>query len=183
MDIKPGYMLGGKPRHQAIGHVLGILAGALASRGGAVGLDIERVVNHGRQRRADAGDRPEQLLRLQLPPQPIQLGPVTGFDHLLDGVRDRPPDRRQAVETGGALAHRQFTHGFGMRRHHAGRAPVRANAIRVGVLRLEKIGEFEQGLGDRFVVPVGHAHLPQRVRGLIYIIRPLRRVPVHPVPA
>ncbi|MEW6349234.1 MAG: OPT family oligopeptide transporter [Thermodesulfobacteriota bacterium] len=31
MDIKPGYMLGGKPRHQAMGHVLGILAGAAAS--------------------------------------------------------------------------------------------------------------------------------------------------------
>ncbi len=31
MDIKPGYMLGGKPRHQAIGHVLGIFAGAFAS--------------------------------------------------------------------------------------------------------------------------------------------------------
>lgn len=29
MDIKPGYMLGGKPRHQAIGHVLGVFAGAL----------------------------------------------------------------------------------------------------------------------------------------------------------
>ncbi len=29
MDIKPGYMLGAKPRQQAIGHVLGILAGAL----------------------------------------------------------------------------------------------------------------------------------------------------------
>jgi len=28
-DIKPGYMLGGKPRQQAIGHVIGILAGAL----------------------------------------------------------------------------------------------------------------------------------------------------------
>ena len=28
MDIKPGYMLGGKPRHQAVGHVLGILAGS-----------------------------------------------------------------------------------------------------------------------------------------------------------
>ncbi|PTT85788.1 hypothetical protein DBR42_14150, partial [Pelomonas sp. HMWF004] len=26
-DIKPGYMLGGKPRHQAIGHVIGNLAG------------------------------------------------------------------------------------------------------------------------------------------------------------
>ncbi len=31
MDIKPGYMLGGKPRHQAVGHVLGIIAGSLVS--------------------------------------------------------------------------------------------------------------------------------------------------------
>lgn len=31
MDIKPGYMLGAKPRQQAIGHVLGIIAGALAA--------------------------------------------------------------------------------------------------------------------------------------------------------
>jgi uncharacterized oligopeptide transporter (OPT) family protein len=31
MDIKPGYMLGGKPRQQAVGHVLGIFAGALVS--------------------------------------------------------------------------------------------------------------------------------------------------------
>ncbi len=31
MDIKPGYMLGGKPRQQAIGHVLGIMAGALVA--------------------------------------------------------------------------------------------------------------------------------------------------------
>ncbi len=31
MDIKPGYMLGGKPRHQAIGHVLGIFAGAASA--------------------------------------------------------------------------------------------------------------------------------------------------------
>lgn len=31
MDIKPGYMLGAKPRQQAIGHCIGICAGALAS--------------------------------------------------------------------------------------------------------------------------------------------------------
>jgi uncharacterized oligopeptide transporter (OPT) family protein len=30
-DIKPGYMLGGKPRQQAIGHVIGIFAGSLAA--------------------------------------------------------------------------------------------------------------------------------------------------------
>lgn len=31
MDIKPGYMLGAKPRHQAIGHVLGIFSGGLVA--------------------------------------------------------------------------------------------------------------------------------------------------------
>ncbi len=31
MDIKPGYMLGAKPRQQAIGHVIGIIAGGLAA--------------------------------------------------------------------------------------------------------------------------------------------------------
>ncbi len=31
MDIKPGYMLGAKPRQQALGHCIGIIAGALAS--------------------------------------------------------------------------------------------------------------------------------------------------------
>jgi uncharacterized oligopeptide transporter (OPT) family protein len=30
-DIKPGYMLGGKPRHQVWGHVIGIAAGSLAA--------------------------------------------------------------------------------------------------------------------------------------------------------
>jgi OPT family oligopeptide transporter len=30
-DIKPGYMLGGKPRHQVIGHVIGLLAGSIAA--------------------------------------------------------------------------------------------------------------------------------------------------------
>ena len=30
MDIKPGYMLGAKPRQQAVGHVIGILAGSFA---------------------------------------------------------------------------------------------------------------------------------------------------------
>jgi OPT family oligopeptide transporter len=30
-DIKPGYMLGGKPRHQVVGHLIGIVAGAAAA--------------------------------------------------------------------------------------------------------------------------------------------------------
>ena len=29
-DIKPGYMLGGKPRHQVLGHLIGVLSGVLA---------------------------------------------------------------------------------------------------------------------------------------------------------
>jgi uncharacterized oligopeptide transporter (OPT) family protein len=31
MDIKPGYMLGAKPRQQAIGHIIGIFAGSIAA--------------------------------------------------------------------------------------------------------------------------------------------------------
>ena len=31
MDIKPGYMLGAKPRQQAVGHVLGVFAGAFVA--------------------------------------------------------------------------------------------------------------------------------------------------------
>jgi OPT family oligopeptide transporter len=31
MDIKPAYMLGGKPRHQAMGHVIGIFCGGLVA--------------------------------------------------------------------------------------------------------------------------------------------------------
>jgi OPT family oligopeptide transporter len=30
-DIKPGYMLGGKPRHQVVGHLIGLVSGALTS--------------------------------------------------------------------------------------------------------------------------------------------------------
>lgn len=31
MDIKPGYMLGAKPRQQAVGHILGIIAGSIVA--------------------------------------------------------------------------------------------------------------------------------------------------------
>ncbi len=41
MDIKPGYMLGGKPRHQAVGHTLGIVAGA------AVSIPVFYAIMHG----------------------------------------------------------------------------------------------------------------------------------------
>jgi putative OPT family oligopeptide transporter len=41
MDIKPGYMLGAKPRHQAVGHVLGIFAG------GFVAVPVFYAIFHG----------------------------------------------------------------------------------------------------------------------------------------
>jgi uncharacterized oligopeptide transporter (OPT) family protein len=41
MDIKPAYMLGGKPRHQALGHVLGIFVG------GAVAVPAFYAIFHG----------------------------------------------------------------------------------------------------------------------------------------
>ncbi len=56
MDIKPGYMLGGKPRHQVMGHLIGIFAGAIAStplfyllfvRSAPAGLDMQHTLVRG----------------------------------------------------------------------------------------------------------------------------------------
>jgi uncharacterized oligopeptide transporter (OPT) family protein len=56
MDIKPGYMLGGKPRHQVLGHMIGIFAGAIAStplfyllfvRSAPPGLDMQHTLVRG----------------------------------------------------------------------------------------------------------------------------------------
>jgi uncharacterized oligopeptide transporter (OPT) family protein len=56
MDIKPGYMLGGKPRHQVLGHLIGVFAGAIAStplfyllfvRGAPAGLDMQHTLVRG----------------------------------------------------------------------------------------------------------------------------------------
>jgi len=41
MDIKPGYMLGAKPRQQAVGHVIGVFAGA------AVAVPVYYLIFHG----------------------------------------------------------------------------------------------------------------------------------------
>lgn len=46
-DIKPGYMLGGKPRHQAIGHVLGIIAGSIVATTVAYPLFFKTYVEKG----------------------------------------------------------------------------------------------------------------------------------------
>lgn len=46
-DVKPGFMLGAKPRHQAIGHVLGIIAGSCASAVVAYQLFIPHYVANG----------------------------------------------------------------------------------------------------------------------------------------
>ena len=52
MDIKPGYMLGAKPRQQAIGHVIGIIAGALAATPLFFLLFVLKDFDAGRGRRA-----------------------------------------------------------------------------------------------------------------------------------
>ncbi len=49
-DIKPGYMLGGKPRHQAIGHVLGIVVGSIVATIVAYPLFFESYVANGSTR-------------------------------------------------------------------------------------------------------------------------------------
>ena len=100
MDIKPGYMLGAKPRQQAIGHVIGIVAGALAATplffllfgldryvpGGAVSVqdtDGERQVCVSGRRAVEGrvGPRDDDLRRR------LGTGTAHDVDHLVDGDR------------------------------------------------------------------------------------------------
>jgi uncharacterized oligopeptide transporter (OPT) family protein len=61
MDIKPGYMLGGKPRQQAIGHVIGIFAGALAA------TPLFFLLFTGRYDPAEAATNPQHLQQIMAP--------------------------------------------------------------------------------------------------------------------
>ena len=88
MDIKPGYMLGGKPRHQAIGHVLGIFAGALAAvpvfylrlsagRSGRAGL---REISHAGRHCLESGCRnPDRRVSANYPNRPSIAAIVGGL--------------------------------------------------------------------------------------------------------
>ena len=116
MDIKPGYMLGAKPRQQAIGHVLGIFAGA-AGRGAGLLPGVPRnggpdrlvtdqypdaVGDHleGGRRAADQGDQ-----------QPGSLGP-------LGGPRRRDPGTRASKASASPRKGRFWLSGVGDRAGH-----------------------------------------------------------------
>jgi len=87
MDIKPGYMLGGKPRHQAMGHVLGIFAG------GAVAIPVFYAMI-----RFDAAN----LMSDRLPMPGAQAWRAVA-EVLTKGLGFLHPTARYAVFIGGAL--------------------------------------------------------------------------------
>jgi len=87
MDIKPGYMLGGKPRHQAAGHVLGIFAGA------AVAIPVFYAMIHG---------DPSNLLTDKLPMPGAQAWRAVA-EVLTKGLSFLHPSARIAVFAGAAL--------------------------------------------------------------------------------
>lgn len=87
MDIKPGYMLGGKPRHQAMGHVLGIFAGAF------VAIPVFYAMFHG---------DPQALLSDKLPMPGAQVWRAVA-EVLTKGLDFLHPTARAAVFIGAAL--------------------------------------------------------------------------------
>jgi len=88
MDIKPGYMLGAKPRQQAIGHVLGIIAGALVS----VPVFYLVFLKGG----------PAELIRDQYPMPAASIWKAVG-EVLTEGVSKLPVSARWAALVGGLL--------------------------------------------------------------------------------
>jgi len=88
MNIKPGYMLGAKPRLQAIGHVLGILAGAVV----AVPVFYYVFLAHG----------PNQLTSDQYPMPAATIWRAVA-ELLMQGLSKLPDSARWAVVIGAVL--------------------------------------------------------------------------------
>jgi len=87
MDIKPGYMLGAKPRQQAIGHVLGILAGVFIS----VPVFYSVFLSQGLEHLTDKDPMPSAVV-------------WTGVAELLTkGISQLPESARWAALTGAIL--------------------------------------------------------------------------------
>jgi uncharacterized oligopeptide transporter (OPT) family protein len=87
MDIKPGYMLGAKPRQQAIGHVLGIIAGA------AVAVPVFYALFGGNV----------ALLVSEKFPMPAANIWIAVSEVLMKGLSFLPPSARIAVGIGAVL--------------------------------------------------------------------------------
>jgi uncharacterized oligopeptide transporter (OPT) family protein len=92
MDIKPGYMLGAKPRHQAVGHCLGIIAGAAA----AVPI-FYTLFLHGK-----AGGVPSELISADYPMPAITIWKAVA-EILTEGLDKLPASAIYAVIFGGAV--------------------------------------------------------------------------------
>jgi hypothetical protein len=84
------------------------------------------------------------------------LQPSPGAQHLLDGQGNGAPDGGKPVQPLGAFPLSQVRDLLLVRGHSPCRAAVRADAERVRVLLLEQIGDLQQFLGNRLVVPCLH---------------------------
>lgn len=94
-DIKPGYMLGAKPRQQAVGHCIGILAGALASTPLFFLLFLPTV--------ADGTRSPASLLTDAFPfPKALEWKGVS--DLVASGLKNLPVSALWAMGTAAVLA-------------------------------------------------------------------------------
>lgn len=94
-DIKPGYMLGAKPRQQAIGHCIGIFSGALA----ATPLFFLLFLPPG----ADGGRSPATIISEQFPmPSAVQWKGVA--DLIARGVSSLPPSAVISMAIAAAFA-------------------------------------------------------------------------------
>ena len=118
---------------------------------GLQGVDVQRVVDPARQRRAHAGHGPEEPLGVERAPQPLELRPAAGAQHLRDGGRDPRTDTGQRVEPLDAATLVVLPQVIRAGRHRVGRLAVSADPERVGSLLLEEVGGLAQALRDDLV--------------------------------
>src|SRR5581483_2967353 len=111
-------------------------------------VDVQDVVDAGRQLRAHAGQRLEQLLGLQLALQALELAPASGGRHLQDGQADAPPDPRQLREAAQPVAAGDVRDRLFQAQERIGGTSVGGDAKPVGPLLLEQVRHLAQLAGN-----------------------------------
>jgi uncharacterized oligopeptide transporter (OPT) family protein len=120
-DIKPGYMLGAKPRQQAVGHVIGIVAGSLAATPLFFLLFLPRDAS---------GARSASTLLNERFPMPAAVQWKGVADLIARGIGHLPASAVVAMATAAALAVLLEV----LRVRTRGRFPLSAVAIGLGVV-------------------------------------------------
>ena len=123
-------------------------------------VDAEGVVDARGECRPDAGHRLEHAHRIERAPEPFELAPAAGPEHLHDRGCDATTDERERNQSGYPISVEDVPEIPTLARDGIRRPPVCGDAERIGPLLREEIGSLSKPVGDVLVHAEGVGRSP-----------------------